>query len=314
MPVHPKVFVSHASEDKNRFVTDFARRLIGKGVDAWYAEWEMKPGDNLIDKIFEEGIGSAEALIVVLSNKSVDKPWVREEMKAGFVRRVQSQTRLIPVVIDDCDIPVALQSTYHVRIKNLSNYDSELGQIVSAIFGLSDKPELGEVPAHSEIEVVGIPSLARIDSVILKLACEDAIEEGDVASNPERVWQRAEPADISRQDMEDSLRILDQHGFIEGWKGDDRILGFTISLYGFHEYGKAYIQDIDSLFTAVGPRIVNDEMTNSADIRESLGRPKLIIEYVLDVLSHNNKIAVCKPIGGELQIADVSPELKRMLQ
>lgn len=121
MPVHPKVFVSHASEDKNRFVTDFARRLIGKGVDAWYAEWEMKPGDNLIDKIFEEGIGSSEALIVVLSNKSVDKPWVREEMNVGFVRRVQSQTRLIPVVIDDCDIPVALQSTYHVRIKNLSN-------------------------------------------------------------------------------------------------------------------------------------------------------------------------------------------------
>lgn len=312
--VHPKVFISHASKDKDRFVTDFARRLIGRGIDAWLDKWEMNPGDNLIDKIFEEGIGNAEALIVVLSSTSVKKPWVREEMNAGFVRRVQSQTRLIPVVIDDCDIPVALQSTYHVRIGDLSNYDGELEQIVSGIFGLSDKPEMGDAPTHSEIQVIGIPNIARIDSIVLMLACEDAIEEGDFASSPDRVWERARSMNISRQDMEDALLILDQHGFIEGHRGDDRILVFTITLYGFHEYGKAYIRDIDSLFTTVAARIVNDGMTNSADIRESLGQSKLIIEYVLDMLAHNGKITVSRPIGGELFIADVSPELKRMLQ
>jgi hypothetical protein len=30
----PKVFVSHASEDKERFVLDFARRLPENGVDS----------------------------------------------------------------------------------------------------------------------------------------------------------------------------------------------------------------------------------------------------------------------------------------
>ena len=31
----PKVFVSHASEDKVRFVVGFAQRLRENGVDAW---------------------------------------------------------------------------------------------------------------------------------------------------------------------------------------------------------------------------------------------------------------------------------------
>src|SRR4051794_20083808 len=49
----PKVFVSHASEDKQRFVERFAARLRENGVDAWLDEWEMKPGDSLVDRIFE---------------------------------------------------------------------------------------------------------------------------------------------------------------------------------------------------------------------------------------------------------------------
>ena len=51
----PKVFLSHASEDKLRFVDEFASRLMKNGVDAWLDKWEMLPGDSLVDKIFEEG-------------------------------------------------------------------------------------------------------------------------------------------------------------------------------------------------------------------------------------------------------------------
>lgn len=50
-----KVFVSHASEDKERFVNEFATKLRVNGIDAWLDKWEMLPGDSLVDKIFEEG-------------------------------------------------------------------------------------------------------------------------------------------------------------------------------------------------------------------------------------------------------------------
>ena len=57
--MNPKVFVSHASEDKERFVLAFAAKLRAQGVDAWVDRWEMLPGDSLVDKLFEEGLRNA---------------------------------------------------------------------------------------------------------------------------------------------------------------------------------------------------------------------------------------------------------------
>lgn len=105
----PKVFLSHASEDKDRFVVDFARKLRENGVDAWLDQWEMRPGDSLVDKIFEEGLKEARAVIIVLSKVSVQKPWVREELNTSVVNRISRGTRLIPVIIDDCEVPESLR-------------------------------------------------------------------------------------------------------------------------------------------------------------------------------------------------------------
>src|SRR4030081_2036555 len=101
----PKVFLSHASDDKERFVLAFAKRLRDKGVDDWLDKWEILLGDNLVDKIFEEGLKQGAAVIIVLSRLSVEKPWVKEELNASFVARINRQTKIIPVVIDDCTVP-----------------------------------------------------------------------------------------------------------------------------------------------------------------------------------------------------------------
>ena len=74
-----KSFLSHASEDKGRFVIDFATKLRENGIDAWLDKWEMLPGDSLIDDL-EEGLKNADAIVIVLSNNSVNKPWVRKNL------------------------------------------------------------------------------------------------------------------------------------------------------------------------------------------------------------------------------------------
>ncbi len=108
---HPKVFLSHASEDKDRFVLKFAKKLYSKGIVAWVDKWEMNIGDSLIDKIFEEGINNADAIIVVLSKNSANKPWVREELNASMVKKIEDKRKLIPILIDDCKVPECLRST-----------------------------------------------------------------------------------------------------------------------------------------------------------------------------------------------------------
>ena len=101
---------------------DFARQLRENGVDVWLDQWEMKPGDSLVDKIFEEGLKEARAVIIVLSTTSVQKPWVREELNASVVNRISRGTKLIPVVIDECEVPESLRSTVWQKVDSLEDY------------------------------------------------------------------------------------------------------------------------------------------------------------------------------------------------
>ena len=51
----PETFLSHASEDKSDFVEPLARELHKQGVRAWLDKWEIRPGDSLVRRLFDEG-------------------------------------------------------------------------------------------------------------------------------------------------------------------------------------------------------------------------------------------------------------------
>lgn len=148
--VNPKVFISHASEDKDRFVIPFYNQLRENGVDAWIDKWEIKLGDSLTQKIFDEGIGQTDAVIIILSSFSVEKPWVKEELDAALVRRILGKIRLIPLVIDDCKVPECLKHLKYLSIKNYNNYSNEFKEILTAIYEVDLKPPLGPQPSFLE--------------------------------------------------------------------------------------------------------------------------------------------------------------------
>jgi len=49
-----KAFLSHASEDKDSFVIEFATKLREKGVDTWLDGWEIKAGDSIVKKVLTQ--------------------------------------------------------------------------------------------------------------------------------------------------------------------------------------------------------------------------------------------------------------------
>lgn len=105
----PKVFVSHAGEDKTEYAEPLARKLREFGADAWLDKWEIAPGDSLVQKIFYEAMSQTDAVVVILSKTSVVKPWVAKELDVAVVRNIQKLSRVIPVRIDDCEVPEALR-------------------------------------------------------------------------------------------------------------------------------------------------------------------------------------------------------------
>lgn len=261
----PKVFVSHASEDKERFVINFATKLREKGIEAWFDKWEIYPGDSLVDKIFEEGIKEAQAVVVIISKNSVNKPWVREELNTSVIRRINGVSKLIPVIIDDCVVPEALHTIVWERVKNLDDYELELERIVATIFGFRDKPPLGSAPFYARSPISVISSLTMVDSMVLKLACEIAIEATNPWVDPYSLTSRAQSLSCSEGELSESVEVLNRRGYIETLReqGVIRIPMFKITLFGFEEYAKSCIQNYDGLVKEVVSQVVNFEQKNN---------------------------------------------------
>jgi hypothetical protein len=319
----PKVFICHASEDKERFVLDFASRLLGKGVDVWLDKWEMYPGDSLVGKIFEEGIKNAQAMIVVLSKYSVNKPWVREELNTAVVKRIEDNTKLIPVLIDDCYVPESLRATVWVRIDDVSNYGEQLDRIVMSIFGVSEKPNLGAPPRYAITPIDNIPGLNSTDSLIFKLACEKTMELGyfDAFVNIDSMSEQIISLEIPTEEFLESLEILDQRGYLKANRIMRRteitggnIKSVSITLYGFDEYVRTCVDNYDSIVKGVMSQLVNLKKRDAKEIAKELDKPFILIGHILHVLKSKGLITLAESFSGDISILDISIELKRLLQ
>jgi hypothetical protein len=313
--MEPKVFVSHAREDKERFVLGFAAKLRANGIDAWLDKWEMLPGDSLVDKIFEEGIKEAAAVIVVLSSFSVSKPWVREELNAAFVKRINNGSKLIPVVIDECDVPEALRSTLWERVGNLDSYEASLQRIVVAVFGLTDKPPVGSPPKYvGATALTSIGGLNKVDSLVLKTSCECALESGNVWLNPGKLFLVDGQPILPEEELRDSLQILDQQGYIELLRTiSSGFSQYKLTTYGLETYARDCIPNYDDKILSVASALVNDQLGDNFSIAKKLNERQLLIDHILDLLESNGHLKHAKMVGGMIRVFNVSASLKRSL-
>lgn len=141
----PRAFLCHGSEDKllaERIATD----LRAAGIEVFFDKWEIRAGDSLRQKI-DEGLGDCSHFIALLTPRSVNRPWVRAEMDAGFVRKVGEQAVFIPLRFElrPDALPPLLKALYSPSIG--SDYAMSIKELVADIHGINRKPPLGPVPA-----------------------------------------------------------------------------------------------------------------------------------------------------------------------
>jgi hypothetical protein len=311
--MEPKVFISHASEDKARFVVAFAERLRANGVDAWLDQWEMRPDDSLVDKVFEQGLAQAQAVIVVLSAVSVTKPWVREELNVSVVKRINKGLKLIPVVIDRCEVPEALQSTIWQRIDDLASYDDAFQRILAALFDTSPRPVLGERPARFAAPGPKIAGLNQTDELVLR---EIAYREIDLGDGPVTYAELREDPDVAavpEEQLLESLDILAQRQLIEVERSAPPISHTRLTMLGFRQYAQSYIADYAQTVATLGGLIVNERVYANGELATRSGKPTALVNFVLDVLAEDGHIELEKYGGGLWEVCRASASLKRSL-
>src|SRR5690606_13056448 len=88
-----RVYLAHATEDKG-LAKPLAEGLLARGIDVWYDNWEIGFGDSLRRKM-EEGLEGCTHFVVLLTEKSIKKSWVNEEIDAGLMRAVEGSAKFI---------------------------------------------------------------------------------------------------------------------------------------------------------------------------------------------------------------------------
>jgi len=315
---NPKVFISHASEDRERFVIDFAKKLREKGVDVWFDKWEIMPGDSLVDKIFEEGIKESETFIIILSKNSINKKWVREELNSAEVQKIEKSIKLIPVIIDeDVEVPIFLKHTAWAKIEDLSNYEDKLKQILMAIYDQIEKPPLGERPKFAtDIEI--IPGFNRTDSIVFKIV-GDIIYENDYIGrflSCGEAIERASKFEIPKEEVNGSLEILGPQGFweIQWISGGIEVSIITMTPKGFVMYCENFVEDFDRTFKNIVSLILNEGLYVDKEITLKVGCKPVIVDALLDYFHDVGYIELNKSLGGSSQVVEITSLGKRQFR
>lgn len=116
-----RIFLAHANEDKGA-VTDLYNRLKAKGFNPWMDEEDLVPGQNWRSEI-PKAIKTSDIFLACLSQVSVSKKgYVQKEFRIAlnnYAEMPPGSAYLIPVRLDDCEIPELRQEEYGVNLSDI---------------------------------------------------------------------------------------------------------------------------------------------------------------------------------------------------
>jgi len=129
-PMAPKIFVSYSTKDRP-FVERLVADLKGKGVDVWFDYAELQIGDSIVEGI-SKGLKTAAYMIIVLSKSSVESRWVQSEMSFALMESLSGKgVAILPVLIEDCDIPPLLKDRVYADFRR--DYQAGMEKLANVI-------------------------------------------------------------------------------------------------------------------------------------------------------------------------------------
>ncbi len=125
-----KVFISYSHQDKI-FAHNLAEALKNAGYEPWIDTLNIKVGENFIEKT-DEGLALADYIVAVLSKSYNQSRWVQQELSAFAMKEVwTSRNNILPVLIEDCEIPVFLQDRLYADFRQ--SFEDGFKQLVLAL-------------------------------------------------------------------------------------------------------------------------------------------------------------------------------------
>lgn len=125
-----KIFISYSHHDKES-VDKIASRLKEEGHVVWIDSLQLKLGDNISERI-SDGISQADAIIFATSSESLNSKWMQVEFSAIAIQQISKrQQRIIPVRLDNCEIPSYLADKLFLDLSD--DFERGLDRLVQTL-------------------------------------------------------------------------------------------------------------------------------------------------------------------------------------
>ena len=152
MPELPKIFLAHASEDREQ-VAEVYHRLRVEGFFPWLDKEDLFGGQNWQEEI-PKAIKSSDFALVFLSKVSVSKRgYVQKEFKLALEvldEMPEGQIFIIPVRLEDCNVPTKFEKLHYVNLYEEGGIDNIVTSIIKHA-SLDNKRLLrGNASAHQQ--------------------------------------------------------------------------------------------------------------------------------------------------------------------
>jgi hypothetical protein len=241
---------------------------MAAGIDTFWAEWSIKSGDSLPQKI-NEGIGGCTHFVVLLTPTSVKKRWVQTEMDAGLIKRISDEAAFIPLRhnLAPKDLPLLLRALLSPEV---NNPPEDIQQLINDIHGISSKPPLGPPPAaKATTPPTGYSAAAN---AVAKIFVERSAAA--ISGDQQMVLDDLIAATgLTRDDVVDGLHELGAVLEKSAERGSDRYFAKDELFARFDGFFRDWNPADDAL--RIGADLVNDPdfPTALADISERYGWP-----------------------------------------
>jgi hypothetical protein len=118
---------------------------------------ELKVGDSLFQSI-SKAIADNDHFAIILSHNSVSSNWVQRELQLAMNLVLEKKNRrILPVLIERCEIPLFLRDLLYADFTDPRNFDSALVRVLDAL-GIEVKTSVVRVPEPSKSQPKVPPS------------------------------------------------------------------------------------------------------------------------------------------------------------
>ena len=307
-----KVFISHDSRDKKRFVEGFATKLLENGIDVWYDEWELKLGDSLMTTF--DAISQCDIFISIISEYSVESNWVKEESDSAFLKKIENNVKFIPVILPgQFEKPSYINHILYCKISDLNNYESEFKRLLSDIFGISTKPKVGNEPRFTTISPIN--ELEKSDTIVLKMIGDFIIKHNVHSINFDKIVELVNDFDLTSDQAKSSLEMLNDLKYVDYtivFSGEFLNIHFTYQ--GTLLYCKNFVKDFDEILRRIFALIINENLRTNKQIIEKTKIDCLIINGILECLENYHYIKLTKTMDGTFIIVKIPEMGKRYMK